>query len=298
MVSFWRKKREAPSSREDSDRLRSRACTSVARVGERRQRKAFVWTHARHSGPVSSSVTKECGDSKIATATNWHQQETLTHLVDELEATLLDGTLVLELNGVEGEGGGGGERDDAGREEGHRLFAGVGGDRGVRMLLFPDDEMESSTAGFIFPRFIFPTKITRDDRGRAWLAPRATESLARLVPCPPPLRAKPGATHARPSGRDGEREPLHILSAKHRRPQQQNLCTFLLSEADALTTTDALAVLARIWVFWTALPTKTEVAEVRAAIFFGAERGIRKGYSVRVWRRCGEPRDLFAQNLK
>ena len=45
-----------------------------------------------------------------------------THLVDELEAVLVHLAVVLELDGVEGEGGGSGEGDNAGSEEGHRLL--------------------------------------------------------------------------------------------------------------------------------------------------------------------------------
>ena len=52
-----------------------------------------------------------------------------THLVDELEAILVHLAVVLQLDGVEGEGGGSGEGDNAGGEEGHRLLEERGGGR-------------------------------------------------------------------------------------------------------------------------------------------------------------------------
>lgn len=59
-----------------------------------------------------------------------------------------------------------------------------------------------------------------------------------------------------------------FIPAKKGEEKQHSLQTTLeeLSEAEAFTTTDALGALVRIWMAWTALPTKTEDEAERAAI--------------------------------
>ena len=115
--------------------------------------------------------------------------------------------------------------------------------------------------------------IVPDTRCRPRVHPRPTHILNQSIRYKiSPCATDPHHLAARPF-RDEREAPLAdfiLIPAKVKKKKQrlhrQHFTLEVFSEADAFTTTEALGALARIWVAWTALPTKTEEAAERAAI--------------------------------